>query len=162
MKPWIRRTLIGALGAATLFGGLAAWAHQRHGGCWSDDAAERRTCMVDMASRKLDLDANQRAKLDTLAATLQAKRSALVPDAANPRAELQALIAGPSFDRTQASALLQAKLATVQTQSPDVINAFGDFFDSLRPEQQAEMRDALKRVLRHSRHASHDRRGREG
>lgn len=152
MKPWIRRTLIGTLGLATLFGGLAAWAHQRHGGCWSDNAAERRACMVDFASRKLDLDANQKAKLDALASTVQAKRATLVPDPANPRAELQALIAGPSFDRTQASALLQSKLATVQTQSPEVINAFGDFFDSLRPEQQAQLREALKRNWRHGHH----------
>ncbi|MFO1330326.1 MAG: Spy/CpxP family protein refolding chaperone [Rubrivivax sp.] len=153
MKPWIRRTLIGTLGVAALFGGLAAWAQQRHGGCWSDNAAERRACMVDFASRKLDLDATQKAKLEALAGTLQAKRAALVPDAANPRAELQALIAGPSFDRTQAAALLQAKLATVQTQSPEVINAFGDFFDSLRPDQQAQLREALaRRWHRHGRH----------
>ena len=155
MKPWIRRTLIGTLGVATLFGGLAAWAHQRHGGCWSGNAAERRACAVDFDSRKLDLDANQRAKLDALASTLQSKRATLVPDPANPRAELQALIAGPSFDRTQASALLQAKLATMQTQSPEVINAFGDFFDSLRPEQQAQLREALKRGWRHGPHGRH-------
>lgn len=155
MKPWIRRTLIGTLAVGTLFGGLAAWAHQRHGGCWSDNATERRACMVDFASRKLDLDATQRAKLEVLASTLQAKRATLVRDPANPRAELQALIAGPSFDRNQAAVLLQSKLATVQTQSPEVINAFGDFFDSLRPEQQSQLRDALQRGMRHRHHGRH-------
>lgn len=159
MKPWIRRTLIGTLGVATLFGGLAAWAHQRHGGCWSGDAAERRACMVDFASRRLDLDATQKARLEALATTLQAQRAALVPDAAHPRAELQALIAGTSFDRTQAAALLQAKLATVQTKAPELIDAVANFYDSLRPEQQAQVRDALQRGHRHG---HRDRSGRGG
>lgn len=154
MKPWIRRTLIGAVGASVLFGGFAAWAHQRHGGCWSGDAAERRACMVDVASRRLDLDATQKAKLDALAQLLQAQRQLLVADPANPRAELQALIAGTSFDRTQAAALLQNKLATVQTRSPELINAVADFYDSLRPEQQSQLREALARG-RHGRHGRH-------
>ena len=82
---------------------------------------------------------------------------ALKGSADNPRAELQALISGPSFDRTQASALLQAKIAAVQLKSPELINAFGDFYDSLRPEQQGKLREALARG-RHGHRDRHDRR----
>jgi Spy/CpxP family protein refolding chaperone len=150
MKTWIRRTLIGVFGATALFGGLAAWAghsygHHSHGG----DPAEMKARMVDFASRKLDLDAMQRAKLEALANTLQAQRQALKGDVENPRAELGQLISGPSFDRTQASALLQTKLSAVQLKSPEVINAFGDFYDSLRAEQQAKLREALARGRHH-------------
>lgn len=158
MKPWIRRTLIGVIGATTLFGGLAAWAHQRHSGCWSDKAAERQACMVDYASRRLDLDATQKAKLEALGKVMQAQRQALVPDAANPRAELQALIAGNVFDRTQAGALAQTKLATLQSRAPELINALGDFYDSLKPEQQAKLREALARG-RQGHHGHHGGRG---
>ncbi len=148
MKTWIRRTLIGVVGATALFGTLGAWAHARvH--CWHSDRAEMRARVVDYASRRLDLDATQKAKLDALAGTLQAQRQALVADPVNPRAELQALIAGTSFDRTQAGALLQGKLGLVQQRGPELINAFGDFYDSLRPDQQAKLRDALSRGGRH-------------
>lgn len=145
MKTWIRRTLIGAAATTALLGGLAAWAGHSHKGCWSENRAEAQACHVDMASRRLDLDATQKARLQALADQLQAQRAALVPEGRTPRAELQALISGPSFERTQAGALLQAKIAAVQLKSPELINAFGDFYDSLRPEQQAQLRDALQR-----------------
>lgn len=150
MKTAIRRTLIGLVGATTLFGGLAAWAHTRHGGCWSDRAAERQACLVEAASRRLDLDATQRARLEALGQVLQSQRQSLVPDAAQPRAELQALISGPAFDRTRAGVLAQGKLATLQTRAPELIQAVGDFYDSLRPEQQARLREVLARG--HGRH----------
>lgn len=145
MKTWIRRTLIGAAAATALLGGLAAWAGHAHKGCWSENRAEAQACFVDTASRRLDLDAAQKARLNALADQLQVQRAALLPGGGNPRAELQALIGGPTFDRTQAGALLQAKLQAVQTNSPALINAFGDFYDSLRPEQQAQLREALQR-----------------
>ena len=150
MKTWIRRTLIGLASVTALFGGLAAWAHSSHG--WHGDPAERQARMVDFASRRLDLDAAQKAKLDALANTLQAQRQALVADGSNPRAELQQLISGPSFDSTKAGALLQGKLSAVQLKSPEVINAFGDFYDSLRAEQQSKLREALQRGHRHGGH----------
>jgi Spy/CpxP family protein refolding chaperone len=145
MKTWIRRTLIGVVSTAALLGGLAAWAGHSHGRYWHGDAAERQAHLVDIASRKLDLDAAQKARLNGLADALQAQRRALVADGQQPRAELQQLIAAPSFDRTRAGVLLQAKIHAVQLKSPDVINAFGDFYDSLRPEQQAQLREALSR-----------------
>lgn len=146
MKTWIRRTLIGVFGATALLGGLAAWAGHSYGHHWhGGDPAEMKARMVDFASRKLDLDSTQKVKLEALASTLQAQRQALKGEAENPRAELGKLISGPSFDRTQASALLQTKLSAVQLKSPEVINAFGDFYDSLRPEQQAKLREALAR-----------------
>ncbi|MFT3818241.1 MAG: Spy/CpxP family protein refolding chaperone [Rubrivivax sp.] len=144
MKPWIRRSLFGLLGATALFGALGAWAAHEHG-CWRGDRTEMRAHMVDYASRRLDLDAAQKAKLDALATLMQEQRRSLVADPANPRAELQALISGASFDRVQAASLLQNKLGAVQQKSPALIDAFGDFYDSLRPEQQAKLREALAR-----------------
>lgn len=158
MKTWIRRTLIGVAASAALLGGLAAWAGHSHRGCWSENRAEAKACFVDMASRKLDLDAAQKAKLDALATQVQAQRAALVPAGRTPKVELQALIGGNSFDRTAAGALLQAKLQAVQTGAPALINAFGDFYDSLRPEQQSQLREALQRG-RPGHHGRHGPRG---
>ena len=149
MKTWLKRTLIGLAAATTLFGGLAAWAHNHHGHGWrtmtEEDAATMKARMVDKVGSKLDLDATQKAKLGVLADKLREQRNALVGSTTNPRAELQALMAGPSFDRNKATVLIQDKVGAVNAKSPEVINAMGDFYDSLKPEQQAKVREFMAR-----------------
>ena len=65
------------------------------------------------------------------------------------------------FDRAGAEALLIAKTDAVRQGAPAMIAAFGDLYDSLRPEQQQELRDLMEKGRhghegRHSR--DHDRR----
>jgi periplasmic protein CpxP/Spy len=150
MKTWIKRTLIGLVGASAIFGGLAAWAHNshyRHG--WhamsAEDAAAMKARVIDRVGSHLDLDAAQKARLGVLADKLREQRNALVGNAADPRAELQGLVAGNTFDRARASALIQEKLGAVNAKSPEVVTAMADFYDSLRPEQQARLREFMAR-----------------
>ena len=149
MKTWIKRTLIGLFGATALFGGLAAWAHNHHGHGWramtEEDAARMKARVVEKVGSKLDLDAAQKAKLGVLADKLREQRNALVGSTTNPRAELQALMAGPTFDRSKASALIQDKVTAVNAKSPEVVAAMADFYDSLKPEQQAKVREFMAR-----------------
>ncbi|MEK8048767.1 Spy/CpxP family protein refolding chaperone [Ideonella sp. DXS22W] len=146
MKPWIRRTLIGVAGLGLVFGGLAACSHRMgHGWPASEaDAAQWRERIVHKASRELDLDAAQQAKLNGLAEAMAAQRRALVGEmGANPRAEFQALIAGPQFDRAKGQALLDAKTGALRDGAPQVMSAAADFYDSLKPEQQQKLRDFM-------------------
>lgn len=147
MKPWIKRTLIGVFGASVLFGGLAACSHRPHSPMGGTEAeqAEWRGKMVERASRKLDLDATQKAKLAVLAETLATQRKAMVAQGGEPRAELKALVAGAQFDRTRAQALVDTKTTAVREASPAVIAAAADFYDSLKPEQQQKVREVLDR-----------------
>ena len=149
MKTWIKRTLIGLAAATTLFGGLAAWAHNHHGHGWramtEEDAARMKARVVEKVGSKLDLDAAQKAKLGVLADKLREQRNALVGSTTNPRAELQALMAGPTFDRSKATALIQDKVTAVNAKSPEVVAAMADFYDSLKPEQQAKVREFMAR-----------------
>ena len=149
MKTWIKRTLIGLAAASTLFGGLAAWAHNHHGHGWramtEEDAARMKARVVEKVGSKLDLDAAQKAKLGVLADKLREQRNALVGSTTNPRAELQALMAGPTFDRSKATALIQDKVTAVNAKSPEVVAAMADFYDSLKPEQQAKVREFMAR-----------------
>ena len=157
MKTWIKRTLIGLAVAGTLFGGLAAWAHNHHGHGWramsAEDAAQMKTRVVDRIGSQLDLDAAQKAKLGVLADSLRAQRNALVGTTTDPRAEVQGLIAGATFDRNKAKALIDAKVGAVNTQSPAVVTAMADFYDSLKPEQQAKVREFLAKGR--GRHGAH-------
>jgi len=147
MKTWIRRSLLGLIGAAALVGGLAACSHSpRHHGPMSEaDAVKMRERMVDRVSRELELDAAQQARLGTLADVLAQQRKALRGSQESPRAAIAPLIAGTQFDRSAAQSLVDTKVAAMQSGSPAVVNAAGDFYDSLRPEQQAKVRAFLER-----------------
>jgi periplasmic protein CpxP/Spy len=149
MKRWLKRTLIGVFGASVLFGGLAACSHRyQHGGNWQsmsdEDAAKRRAWMIDRVGSRLDLDEAQKAKLGALADQLRAQRQAIV-GSTDPRSEIQSLVAGNTFDRAKAKAFIDGKTSTIQAKSPELITAFGDFYDSLKPEQQQKVRDFMSR-----------------
>jgi Spy/CpxP family protein refolding chaperone len=146
MKTWIKRTLIGALGATLLVGGLTACgSHSRHDGEWS---AERMTAMrgkmVDKIGKKLALDATQKQKLDVLADQIIASHTAFSGKDTDPRAELQAMVAGAKFDRPRAQAMFEQKAQAVQGNGPQVISAFADFYDSLNTQQQQEVRERMQ------------------
>ncbi|MBS0317755.1 MAG: Spy/CpxP family protein refolding chaperone [Proteobacteria bacterium] len=153
MKPWIKRSLIGLAGVVIALGALASCGHRMYGG-WHgnatpEQAAAWRSKMVDRVAGKLDLNAEQKARLAKLADALHNERMA-VRGSGNPRAEFQSLFAGDKFDRTKAQALVQQKTDAVKSGSPDVIAALGDFYDDLNPAQQQKVRDFLQR--RHGRH----------
>jgi periplasmic protein CpxP/Spy len=148
MKRWLKRTLIGVFGATVLFGGLAACSHRHYDSNWQgmsdEDAAKARARMVDRIGSRLDLDDAQKIKLGAVADQLRAQRQALT-GGTDPRAEIQSLVAGNTFDRVKAKAFIDAKTSTIQTKSPELIAALGDFYDSLRPEQQQKVRDFMSR-----------------
>ena len=148
MKRWLKRTLIGVFGASALLAGFAAFSQRsghEHG--WhamsEADVTAIKGRMIEKVGSRLDLDATQKAKFGVLVDRLHEQRNALVGNATNPRAELQSLIAGPAFDRAKAQALVEAKTAAVTGKAPEVIAALGDFYDSLRPDQQAKVREIL-------------------
>ena len=151
MKRWIKRTLIAVFGFTALFGGIAAFAQHRHHE-WrtmsAEDAAAMKTRMVDKVGKRLDLDAAQKAKLGALADAMQAQHAAL-RGSSDPRVEVQGLIAGNTFDRAKASALIEAKVSAVTTASPAVVSAMADFYDSLKPEQQTQVREFMQRHRHH-------------
>ena len=146
MKPWIKRTLIGLTSVTVLLGGLAACGHRGdHARGWSDERiTEVRGKAIEKISGKLELNADQQAKLGVLADQMMASRKAFRGHS-DPRADIQALIAGDKFDRSKAQQLLDQKLQAAQGNGPQILTAFGDFYDSLNPEQQKQVRERLER-----------------
>ena len=107
---------------------------------------EVRVKIIEKMSDKLALTDVQKQKLNVLADELQAQRKALKGDAAtDPRTEFKALMAGNTFDRARAQTLLSQKTEAVQSQGPKVITALADFYDSLTPEQQQQVRERLEK-----------------
>ena len=150
MRTWIKRTLIGVFGASMLLGGVAACAHHHHHDRWSEaDITKLRERMIDKAGRELSLDEAQKAKLGTVADAIREQRTALIGQAGaagtDPRAELQAMMAGSQFDRAKAQALIDGKTNAVREKAPAVVSAMAEFFDSLQPAQQQKLRDFMAR-----------------
>ena len=75
-----------------------------------------------------------------MADALKAQRAALLAGTADPRAELQSLVAGTQFDRARPRRF-EAKTGAVRDKSPAVVTALADFYDSLKPEQQQKVRE---------------------
>jgi len=137
-----------------------------HGEHSEADMQKHRDRMIERATTELSLDAAQKARLATLIDTMHVKRMAMMagrggqpgqpgqmvpgkggPDGMGmmPPAEMQALIKGDKFDRAAAQALVDQKASAMRSSAPEVITAMGDFYDSLKPEQQAKVRTFLER-----------------
>ncbi len=146
MKSWIKRTLVAVFGTAVLIGGLTACGGHRGG--WNNmseaDSTQMRERVLERAGKELKLDDAQKQKLAALADKLRDSRVAVM-GTTDPRADIQALVAGPTFDRANAQALVEAKTAAVRTKSPELITAAADFFDSLKPEQQQQVREFMNK-----------------
>jgi protein CpxP len=146
MKPWIQSTLFALLGASLTLGALAACSYRFHHHGWNaspEEKAQMRDRMVDRVARRLDLNAEQKQRLTALADKVQQQRAALAAGTPDPRAAIRGLVAGDKFDRAKAQALVAEKMAAVNTGSPEVIAALGDFYDSLSAAQQAKVRDYM-------------------
>ncbi len=147
MKTWIKRTLYGLFGATIILGGVTACGTRQHGpgGHMSaEDQAQFRGKMIERVGSRLELNDDQKKRLGTLADKLQEQRVALVGKTTDPRAEVQALVAGDKFDKTRAQALVTEKTAALTTKSPEVIAAAADFYDSLNATQQAKVREFMQ------------------
>ncbi len=148
----MKRTLMGALAATALLGGLAACGHMdpdmgSMGGMAAnmnpEHYAQTRDKMLDRAAGKLDLNADQKQRLVKLADAMHAQHMALMGAGQNPRAEMKALITGDKFDAVRAQALVTEKTIAINAKSPEVIAAMADFFNSLNATQQQKVRDFL-------------------
>ena len=146
MKTWIKRSLFALLGTSVLVGGLVACGHRDHefGASMSPEKyTQKRDKMVDKVAGRLDLNAEQKKRLQTLGDTLYAQRTALIGQTKDPRAEMKALVASDKFDAVRAQALITDKTTALQSNSPEVVAALAEFYNSLNPAQQQKLRDFM-------------------
>jgi Spy/CpxP family protein refolding chaperone len=147
MKTWIKRSLIGLTAVTIVLTGLTACGSRGdHARAWSDDRiTEMRGKTIEKISDKLELNTDQKAKLGMLADEMIASRKAFMVNSADPRADMKALVAGEKFDRSKAQAMLEQKTQVMQGNGPKMLSAFGDFYDSLTPAQQQQVRAKMDR-----------------
>jgi Spy/CpxP family protein refolding chaperone len=145
--PLLRRSLFAMAGAVVVLSSLASASHAMArpphdmAAMSTEDMARMRQHMLDRATRELSLDEAQKQRLATLLDKMAAQRSAVMGGPQDdPRAKTRALLAGSTFDRAGAQALVDQKTGAMRSAAPELISAFGDFFDGLKPEQQQKVR----------------------
>jgi Spy/CpxP family protein refolding chaperone len=146
LRHHAKRTLIGAVTALVLVGGLAACGHRGHDYSATlspEQYAAKRDKVVDKLAGKLDLNADQKKLLAVVGDKMFEQRTALMGQTRDPRAEVKALVAGDKFDAARAQSLINEKTAAIQAKSPEVIAAMADFYNSLNPAQQQKVREYM-------------------
>lgn len=152
LPQWKRFTAV-ALAAVALIGSTvvfaapprgAAGCHPPHHRFSEADASQMSERMVERVGQRLSLNAEQKTRLKALADALHAQRKAMAGGQA-PHEQWLALVAGNRFDRAAAQAQAEARAQQIRDGSPAVIQAAGDFFDGLSADQQAQVREFLKR-----------------
>lgn len=140
--------MLGLFGAGIIVGGLTACGnrHNHHSmSMTEEDSARYKAKLVDWVGKELELNEQQRQRLGAFGDRIREQRQALIGKTTDPRAEVQALVAGAQFDRVRAQSLLEEKTGAIRSKSPAVIHAAAEFFDSLNPAQQQKVLDFMQR-----------------
>ena len=128
---------------------LAACGPHRH------DPEERAEWMMEKVTKELELNETQVAKLNLVKNELLKAGKDFRQRRDDSRQTVVDLIQQPTLDRDKAVALVNQHTAAINEQAPQIIAALGDFYDSLSPEQQAELREHIQDRMEHHRHYWH-------
>ena len=145
-----KRTIVIITAGTLLIGGVAAC--KMH----SASAEERGEWVVEKVSKELELNDSQRIKLVEVKDQFIAVRKSMRSDREEARKEVLAMLKQPTMDREKVNALVNQKIAIVSEKSPSIIDAIGNFYDSLDDSQRAELSEFIEEKMeRHARHHSH-------
>jgi protein CpxP len=123
------------------------------GACYPrDNSPEARVSWAaERVADYLDLDRQQKRNLDRLRDELIYTSQDLREDGRTTGEEILVILAQNRMDRDKALAVINHRLDTMKARAPELVGRFGDFYDSLNPEQQAEVRKPVeKHVARYA------------
>ena len=146
-----KRSIILIAGGALITVGVVACNHGMHFGT----AEERGEWVVQKVSKELELNPVQQANLEAVKDGFLDMRSTMRSDREQTRGEVLAMLQQPTLDRDRANAIVAQYLEKASTQSPLIIEAIGDFYDSLDDNQRAELTGFIEHKMEHHRRWHH-------
>ena len=117
--------------------------------CNHSTPEERSERVVNKITEELQLNDTQKANLAEVKDELMALRKTMRDNRDNTKAEIRSILAKPTFDRDSANSIVGQHIETMQARSPAIIDAFGDFYDSLDDAQRAELREFIEDKMEH-------------
>ena len=144
MKPIVKAALVltGVIVSVTAF---ATYNHYRY-------PEAKAQWVVDEVTEELTLTEPQQEKLVVLKDQMLEVRKATKEMLMESRDQFTTLFETSNLNQEQALTLIQSHTEFVNQAAPVLVAAFGDFYDSLTPEQQTEIRTFLEEHRKHHDH----------
>ena len=133
------KIIIASTLAVSLIGGSAAYA-----GKYFNSPEGRAGFVTSYIASELELDEAQKVTLDALKGKVMQAHQMMRGDMQPLRGEIQALLEADSFDQAKALEMIQSRTAMVNDLAPELLAAFGTFFDGLNAAQKAEVLEMLE------------------
>ena len=140
-----RRTVVYITGASLLALGVVACNH----GMYYGSAEERGEWMVQKVSNELELDQTQQARLEAVKDEFLNMRRSMRSEREQTRADVLAMLQQPTLDRDKANAIVAQYVEKINTRSPLIVDAIGNFYDSLDDMQRAELTAFIEHKMEH-------------
>ncbi|MDH4273774.1 MAG: Spy/CpxP family protein refolding chaperone [Gammaproteobacteria bacterium] len=110
---------------------------------------EHAAYLVEKATKKLALNATQVAKLNILRDQLLEVAKEHKQTHAQMHADALSLLSQPTFDRQRVIGMVDERTKMVNAKAPAIVNAFGDFYDSLDASQQSTLKEFVEDRMEH-------------
>ena len=111
---------------------------------WTPEKKAER--LTQVMTKKLDLNEEQKAKLDVLKEQVLAAKSEMKSSREKDLSTVQELLSQPKFDQQRAQGVINGHIQNLSTRSPEIVAALGEFWDSLNPDQQAKVKTKLEKL----------------
>ncbi|HBE93256.1 MAG TPA: hypothetical protein DDW55_12325 [Gammaproteobacteria bacterium] len=146
-----KRTIIYMAAGALLVSGVVACNHGMHFG----SPEERGEWMVQKITKELNLNETQESRLVDVKDVFLDARKTMRGNRVQHSADVIAMLNQPTFDRDMANAIVSQYIETVNSRAPVIIDAIGNFYDSLDDAQRAELREFVEHKMEHHRDRRH-------
>lgn len=107
--------------------------------------------MVERVAKKLSLDDSQKDKLSIAKEAALSLRQSMHNDRETLQNDILSLVSGDTFDQELVLKHINAKTEAVRDNSPMLVAAVADFYNSLNAEQQAQVRKRVEKKIDHIR-----------
>ncbi len=111
--------------------------------CFGGGPEARADRVVARIGDRLDLDADQRLRLDRLKAEIMGLRAEARAGRADTLDQLVAILLAPRLDQAELLDMLEQRTRTVRERAPAVLETVASFTDSLTPAQKSEIGDLI-------------------
>lgn len=115
---------------------------------------ERSEWLTQRVTDKLELSQAQQEMFRPLSKKLVQIRTEMKQHKVEKQNELLAMLSQSTLERGEAISRINQHIDDLQAKTPELVNSFGDFYDSLTDEQRQSLRAQLKGHFDHH-HAHH-------